>query len=61
MDGKPINMGTLEFKYEPAEHTLACRYSQGVWRLKVSGDVMDGTLTLSDGSQFRAMELRRKK
>ncbi len=61
VDGKPINMGSLEFKYEQAEHTLICRYSQGVWRFKIAGEMMDGTLTRDDGTEFRRVNLRRQK
>jgi len=29
VDGKAINMGTLEFRYEPDEDILICDYAQG--------------------------------
>ena len=32
VDGKPVNMGTLEFRYDEAQHLLTCEYGQGVWR-----------------------------
>jgi len=61
VDGKPINMGALDFRYEQAEHTLVCRYSQGVWRFKIAGEMMDGTLTRDDGTEVRRVNLRRQK
>jgi hypothetical protein len=32
------------------QHALVCEYAQGVWRLSVDGEKMDGTLTRPDGS-----------
>src|SRR5689334_14476238 len=45
VDGKAVNMGTLEFRYDDARHTLECEYAQGVWCLKVDGAKIEGTLT----------------
>jgi hypothetical protein len=60
VNGNAINMGTLEFRYDPDESTLICEYSQGVWRLKVNGDRMQGTLIGKDGAEFRRVQLRRE-
>ena len=59
VDGKAVNMGTLEFQYVVDEQVLECRYAQGVWRLSVDGEKMDGTLTRPDGSVFRRLLLRK--
>lgn len=59
VDGKPVNMGTLEFRYDAAQHELICEYPQGVWRLKVDGGNIEGTLVRSDGTLFRRVSLRR--
>ena len=59
VDGRAINMGTLEFRYEPKDHLLICEYSQGVWRMKVDGQAMEGTLTRADNSKFRHITLRK--
>jgi hypothetical protein len=37
VDGKAVNMGTLEFRYIAAQQALVCDYPQGVWRLSVDG------------------------
>lgn len=50
VDGKAVNMGTLEFQYVVDEQVLVCRYAQGVWRLSVDREKMDGTLTRPDGT-----------
>jgi hypothetical protein len=31
VNGAAINMGTLEFRYDPNKQALACEYTQGVW------------------------------
>ena len=57
VDGAPVNMGTLEFRSEGDD--LICEYPQGVWRIKIEGGKIDGTLTRSDGSVFRRVKLRK--
>ena len=58
-DGRPVNMGTLEFNYDPAEHTLSCTYAQGIWRLKVEAGKIEGMLTRRDGTIFRRLSLKK--
>lgn len=60
VNGSPVNMGTLQFKYVEAEHALVCEYSQGVWRLNVAGAKIDGTLTQANGKIFRRLTLRKE-
>lgn len=60
VDGKPVNMGTLEFRYVDDQRALVCEYAQGVWRLSVNGEKMQGTLTRPDGSLFRRVILRKE-
>ena len=60
VDGKSVNMGTLEFRYIDYQQALVCEYSQGVWRLTVNGGKMDGTLTRTDGTVFRRVTLRKE-
>ena len=59
VNGNAINMGTLDFRYHQAEQLLVCEYSQGVWRLKVNGEKMDGTLIRQDGTVFRRVMLQK--
>jgi hypothetical protein len=60
VNGGPITMGTLEFQYDREKHSLVCEYSQGVWRLKVNGNAMDGTLTRPDYTVFRHVTLKKE-
>ena len=60
VDGKAVNMGTLEFRYVQGEHALVCEYAQGIWRLSVEGEKMEGTLTRPDGSLFRRVALHKE-
>jgi hypothetical protein len=60
VNGNAINIGTLEFRYEQPTRTVECEYSQGVWRFKVAGEYLEGSLTLSDGTEFRRVRLRKE-
>jgi hypothetical protein len=60
VDGKAVNMGTLEFRYVEDQHALVCEYAQGVWRLSMDGEKIEGTLTRPDGSLFRRVALRKE-
>src|ERR1700759_5279008 len=60
VDGKAVNMGTLEFRYIDAHPALVCENAQGVWRLSVDGAKMEGTLTRPDGTLFRRVTLRKE-
>ena len=60
VDGKAMNMGSLEFRYVEDRHALVCEYAQGVWQLLVDGEKIEGTLTRSDGSLFRRVTLHKE-
>jgi hypothetical protein len=60
VDGKAVNMGTLEFQYFADRQALVCEYAQGVWRLSVDGTKLAGTLTRPDGIVFRRVALRKE-
>lgn len=60
VDGKQVNMGSLDCKYAHESHTITCDMpGRGVWSLTVDGDVMTGTLKLSDGTVFRKVSAKR--
>jgi hypothetical protein len=59
VNGEPVNMGTLQFQYDAPNHTLTCEYAQGVWRLKIDGLNMEGTLTLTDKTVGRHVRLKK--
>jgi hypothetical protein len=60
VDGKAVNMGTLEFRYVEDQHALVCEYEQGVWRLSVDGEKIEGTFTRPDGILFRRVALHKE-
>jgi hypothetical protein len=59
VNGRTITMGTLPFKYDKAQKTIVCEYRQGVWRLTVKENSMEGSLTTPDGTIFRRVKLER--
>jgi len=62
VNGKEEEMGILEFTYEKDSKTLTCtredRY-KSVWKLKVNGNEIKGTLT-ADGVLFRIVDMVKK-
>ena len=60
VSGEPIAMGTLPFRFDRTNHTLTCSYTQGVWRIKVDGLNMEGTLTLTDKTAGRHVKLKKE-
>jgi len=61
VDGKPISMGTEEWTYQKSARLLTFDIPRGTWKLVVSGDAMDGTLTETDGTVFRKVHLSRSR
>lgn len=61
VEGKPETMAVLVFKYDKQSGTLVCEQQYGAWALKITGDEMEGTLTLHDGTLYRRMSLRKAK
>ncbi len=59
VDGKAITMGTGQWHYDRARHTLEWRTARQVWLLKVTGNRIEGTLRLADGTVFRKMMLQK--
>jgi hypothetical protein len=57
VNGKAITMGTGEWQYDRAGNTLELRMPQQRWFLKISGNRMEGTLKLADGTVFRKVTL----
>jgi len=60
VNGAAINMGTLEFSYDLNKQTLVCEYAQGVWRITIDGNKMNGTLTRPDKTIFRRVRLKKE-
>lgn len=61
VDGKPINMGSGDWTYQKSARELTFQIPRGIWKLVISGDSMDGTLTDPDGTVFRKVRLSRSK
>ena len=60
VEGKPVNMGSLDCKYADAPYSITCDVpGRGVWSFTVEGDVMTGMLKLSDGTVFRKVSTKR--
>jgi len=57
VNGKAITMGTGEWRYDRMGRTLELRMPQQRWLLKISGNRMEGTLKLADGTVFRKVTL----
>jgi len=60
VDGKVINMGTLDFTYDKKDGTLVNETSGRVWRLTVKGNSMQGALTLPDKTIYRRITLKKE-
>ena len=56
VDGKAVNMGKLDFKYDAKAKTLVSE-SYGHWIFYIKDNKMDGTLTTADGTLFRKISL----
>jgi len=61
VDGKAITMGTGQWQHDRTHRTLEWRTRQQVWLLKITGDRIEGTLTLSDKTVFRKMTLEKER
>jgi hypothetical protein len=59
VNGKAVNMGTLEFAYDQAQKLIVCRYEHGVWSLRVNGKSIEGTLTTPDETVIRRVSLEK--
>ena len=66
VDGKPEQMGVLEFKYDSEKGTLTSEFTRGnthgLWELTVKGDEMEGTLIiLPDKTIGRRVKVKKEK
>jgi len=60
VDGKAINMGNIDFKYDKENKTLTSESDRAVWKFVVNDKTMEGTLTLMPGKRlFRRVTLRK--
>ncbi len=59
VDGKPVNMGTVECSFDAAKSSLECRFPRGFLELQVEPDRMRGTMKLPDGTLWRKLSLKK--
>jgi hypothetical protein len=60
VDGKVINMGTVDFTYDKKDGTLVNETSGRVWKFTVKGNTMQGALTLPDKTIYRRIMLKKE-
>ena len=61
VDGKEVVMGSLDWTYDSDHHVLESKIEHGKFRLVVSGNKIEGTLTLTDHTLYRRIHLERSK
>ena len=64
IDGKPVEMGVLECRYDAPKSTLTCEFTvngtHGVFEYAVKGDAMEGTLKiLPEGTLGRRINVKK--
>jgi hypothetical protein len=57
--GKPVSMGTMDCSYSAAKRSLTCEFPRGIMRFTVTGNKMEGTMALPDGTQWRKLALKK--
>jgi hypothetical protein len=57
INGRRELMGTLECVHDKAASTSTCEMQRGVWKFKIDGNKMEGTLTLTDGRLYRTISV----
>lgn len=59
VDGKEIEMGTIEWTFNPEYHALEAQVSGNTFRLIVMGNRMEGTLKTPNNVTYRRIHLER--
>ena len=54
-----LNMGTLDFNYDKVSHSLTCTTQNGIFKLVITGNNIDGELRTRDKVLFRKILLKR--
>jgi hypothetical protein len=58
VDGKEIVMGRGEWTYDPGNHLVECKAPAIL--LTIAGDKMEGALSLTDGTAYRRIYLKKE-
>ena len=61
VDGKEIEMGTSEWKYDPEKKVLEWEGPHGTFRLTAQDGKLEGTLSDKDGAVYRRILLKKEK
>lgn len=56
---KPVTMGTSECNYQSEKRALTCTLPRGALHLTWQGSTLEGTMSLTDGTLWRNITLRR--
>jgi hypothetical protein len=59
VDGRLVTMGTQECSYDSTKKSLVCKFARGVMRFTIQGDRMEGTMSLTDGTLWRKITLKK--
>ena len=59
VNGEPVTMGTQQCVYDSTKKSLVCEFARGVMRLTIQGDKMEGTMSLTDGTLWRKITLKK--
>lgn len=59
VDGKPVTMGKQECSYDSTKKSLVCEFARGVMRFSIQGDRMEGSMSLTDGTLWRRISLKK--
>jgi hypothetical protein len=59
VDGKPITMGTSDCSLDPVNHAIRCDTSSAALYLELRGTLLQGNMTLKDGTLWRKLDLRK--
>ena len=60
VDGKAINMGIGDYRYNRSNGTLLNETEGRAWKFTVKGNTMEGTLTMPDKTVYRRVTLKKK-
>ena len=59
VDGKPVTMGTGNCQFDPAKLQIKCPLPSASLIFQISGNEMTGTMTLSNGTVWRKLSLKK--
>jgi hypothetical protein len=59
VEGKPVNIGSIDCTYSTQSHVLSCDFEKGKLSLKLQGVHLEGSMNLSDGTLWRNITLQK--